>query len=118
MKWLNLNLELLRDDRFIEAEPQDQATWLKLLAYCCTMENGGFIRDAHKWNDRRWLMSAAITKADYDRQSELWKNEVGHVVVWGYPSTQEKEVKRMRGQSKKAAEKRWYPKREMPDGNA
>jgi hypothetical protein len=107
MNWLNLNLELFRDDRFMDADPLDRATWLLMVAHCCLVENGGVMRDAHKWNNERWLRTVGVTREEYERPCGLWKNEVGHVRVWGYPIKQEQKYKQLRKRGQRGAEKRW-----------
>jgi hypothetical protein len=118
MNWLNLDLGHLRSERFMEASAHDIGTWLRLMAYCAHVENGGVIRDGAKWDNDRWLRSAGVRKEDVDRVSGLWKHEVGHIKVAGYPAKHEKNAKRLRRQSVDAANTRWKKVVQMPPQNA
>ena len=61
MIWINIKTTTLRESEYISASPTQQATWLKLLAYCSEHENGGVIDGAGGWNERAWLFGCGIT---------------------------------------------------------
>jgi len=61
MIWINIKTTTLRESEYISASPTQQATWLKLLAYCSEHENGGVIHGAGGWNERAWLFGCGIT---------------------------------------------------------
>ena len=45
MNYLNIHTDILRGVEFIGAEPTERATWIALLGWCATQENGGVIDD-------------------------------------------------------------------------
>lgn len=100
MDWLNLHYSVLNSEAFIGSEPVDRATWLCLLQYCVSQENGGMIFGAAAWSDRKWQQLCRITKAEVARKSNLWWREGGYLRVLFYPDDKEREVqaKRRAGQ--------------------
>lgn len=114
MNWLNIDISLLRSAEFDGATPEQQATWLKLLAYCADQETSGIIRDAHRWRDSQWLR-IGIQPGFLDQSCPLWRIEVGHLRVWGYPIDQEKVIRSKRKGGQKGGRHRWDNKVvEMP----
>ena len=107
MNWLNLHVPLMRHEKVADCTPHQRGVWISLIALCADQENGGLLRDATKWRDEKWQRMAGLCKADVDAPCPLWKAVVGHIEVWGYPKEHEKKMKRMRAQSKAAADKRW-----------
>lgn len=104
MKYLNLELALLRSDEFLGAEPLHRATWLALLARCADQENGGRMAGAGLWKDRRWQQLAGVTLEEVKAtlaESELLTNAADDLVVFGYPSFQEAQVRASRANGAK-----------------
>lgn len=98
MEWINLHIPtLLRSPEFIGAEPVDRSTFIMLLAFCASLENGGVIRDCAEWKDRKWQQIAAVTLAEVRRKSELWTWHGNDLHVSFYPVEKEAEVKHLRG---------------------
>jgi len=96
VRFLNLPLERLRSDEVLGAEPEDRGTWLNLLCYCADQENGGRIRGAREWSDRKWIQVTGVLRADLDRECALWSWDRGTLVVRGYPVEQERVVRAKR----------------------
>ncbi len=93
MIWINIKTTTLRESEYISASPTQQATWLKLLAYCSEHENGGVIDGAGGWNERAWLFGCGITLEEVRDQCGLWKFDgTGSLSVWNYPVEKELEV--------------------------
>lgn len=93
MIWINIKTTTLRESEYISASPTQQATWLKLLAYCSEHENGGVIHGAGGWNERAWLFGCGITLDEVRDQCGLWSfNGTGSLAVWNYPVEKELEV--------------------------
>ena len=104
MHWLNIEITTFKSRQFTDADPDQQATWLKLLGYCAENENGGVIKDASKWSDRSWIMGCGVTKAEVANQCDLWSfGEDGSLTVWNYPHEKEAEVKAKRAAGRKGA---------------
>lgn len=114
MNYLNIEIALLRSPEFSGAEPHHQAVWLKLLAYCADQETGGMIRDARKWKPFQWQY-IGIDPAFLEEECPLWRIEVGHLRVWGYPIKQQQEMQKKRKGGKLGNSRRWNDKvLEMP----
>lgn len=114
MLYLNIELASLRAPEFANADPVHQATWLKLMAYCADQETSGFIRDAHRWRDFQWFQ-LGINPEVMKEPSDLWRSEVGHLKVWGYPLEQERVIRSKRKGGKLGNKRRWSDKVvEMP----
>ena len=93
MIWINIKTTTLRESEYISASPTQQATWLKLLAYCSEHENGGVIHGAGGWNERAWLFGCGITLDEVRDQCGLWSFDgTGSLTVWNYPVEKELEV--------------------------
>jgi len=93
MNWLNLNVQTLDSENFLGSDPTDRATWLCLLRYCIGQENSGIISDCKEWADRKWQQLVRVTKKEAERACGLWEWDGESLVVWGYPSEKEDEVK-------------------------
>jgi len=96
MNYLNLHTDLLRSEEYIGAEPLERATWLSLLAWCATQENGGIIADCKNWSDRKWQQICGITKSEVETISELYEFKDDNLVVNFYPIESENTVKAKR----------------------
>lgn len=122
MKWLNLELSTLENDVFGVAETVEVGAWLRLTRYCCGQENGGRIKGARAWDDRKWIVLCRITKAEIDRACPLWAWKGPDLIVNYFPSEHMRTMKRLRSQARDAANSRWEKERarrdaeRMPDG--
>lgn len=96
MKWLNIEVAILRSPKFIGAEPIERATWLSLLGYCADQENGGRIQKCSTWKDRTWQQTCGVTAAEVALKSTLWHWEDVDLLVEFYPIDKEKELKAKR----------------------
>ena len=102
MNFLNIHTDLLRSEIYLGAEPLERATWLNLMGWCASQENGGLIRGAAGWNDRKWQQVCGITKEEASLVSELYEfGESGEMIVNHYPKAKEEEVKTNRLNGKK-----------------
>jgi hypothetical protein len=96
MEYINIHVSVIDSAEFKSAEPVDQATWLKLLRYCCGQENGGVIEKAGDLSDRAWQGLVCATRGEVLRETGLWKWEGQDLVVNFYPEESESQVKAMR----------------------
>lgn len=96
MDWLNLHRSILSSEEFLGCDPVQRATWLCLLAYCSDQENGGTIRDAKSWGDRRWQQVVRVTISEVKSSCPLWAWVGEDLTVWAYPLDKEEEVRRNR----------------------
>lgn len=101
MDWLNIHRSTLASEEFLGCEPTHRATWLCLLAYCADQENGGTIKGADQWGDRKWQQVVRITKAEALDVCPLWSWSGSDLVVWAYPVEKEAEVVRNRENGKR-----------------
>jgi len=44
MNWINIHTDTLRSEDYLGADPIERATWLNLMGWCCSQENGGMIK--------------------------------------------------------------------------
>ncbi|HXJ42849.1 MAG TPA: hypothetical protein VNH18_26445 [Bryobacteraceae bacterium] len=118
MNWLNTFLPQLRDDRFSGASTEELGVWLRLVAYCAAMENGGSIVGCGSWTEQQWPVAIGISKeaVQFQRERGLWEWNPPHTSIWvyGYPTEQETRMKAMRVGGKRGARKRWKPKNVLP----
>lgn len=111
MNFLNLHTDFLRSVDYLGAEPLERATWLNLMAWCATQENGGIIPGAADWKDRKWMQLCGITREEAHLESELYHfDEAGNMVVNHYPTEKENEVRANRENGKKGGR----PKKKTP----
>lgn len=107
MLWLNLEMSTLENEAFGCAENASLGTWLRLMRYCCVQENRGWIRGAKQWDARKCLHLLRLERADLDQTSELWTWKGPDLLVHFFPTERLAQVKRLRGQSRGAANSRW-----------
>lgn len=96
MNWINIPVALLRSPEFIGAEPEQRATWLSLLGYCCEQENTGVIIGCSDWKCRRWQQTCGITLDEAKTDSELWEWKGSDLHIMFYPADKQKEVQAKR----------------------
>lgn len=105
MIWINLNVAIIREAVFVDADPIKRATWLNVLAYCIEQENGGRIRGARLWGDRQWMRSCAVTLEEVRASEPLISLEGDDLIVWRYPLEKEHEVRTNRKNGKKGGKR-------------
>jgi hypothetical protein len=96
MEWINLHIRILDSAEFVGEEPVNQATWLKLLRYCCGQENGGRIVGCRAWKDRKWQQLIRVTLKEATTESELWAWEGDDLKLAFYPLEKEQEIQAKR----------------------
>ena len=101
MNYLNIHTDFLRSETYLGSEPIERATWLNLMSWCATQENGGVIENAESWTDRKWQQLCGITLSEVETISLLYGFEDGNLVVSNYPVDKEAEVKAKRKAGKK-----------------
>ncbi|MDB4726045.1 hypothetical protein OAF54_01320 [bacterium] len=106
MNWINLNIDVIRGEEYIDAEPVSRATWISLMAWCCSQENGGVIKDARAWGDRKWQQLCGVTLSEVETMCLLYGFEEQNLVVNFYPLDQESKVKKNRASGKKGGRPR------------
>jgi hypothetical protein len=107
MEWINIHSATLNSPEFLGSEPIDRATWLMLLHFCCTQENGGRIQGCQDWGDRRWQQICRVTHREVGRSCELWNWDGKDLVVSFYPEKKEREVQAKRLAGIGTASRRW-----------
>lgn len=114
MNYLNLHTDTLRSPEFIMSEPEARATWLSLLAWCVTQENGGLIQGAASWGDRAWMQLCGVTKTETETNTGLFAYEGENLRVNLYPIDKEEEVKSKRETARTNGAKGGRPKKNQP----
>lgn len=108
MNWLNFPTSAIQRAEMASAEPVEIGVWFRLSCYCALQENGGVIKNARKWVDRQWLVTAGVTLADVDMPTGLWSwNSHGSLTVALYPVAKEREVAAKRAAGNATAKMRW-----------
>lgn len=115
MQYLNLPLQAVRAPEYVGSSPVERGTWLNVLAYCCDQENGGKIAGAALWKDRQWQQTCGVTMREVKSATRLLAINGEDVIVHGYPSEKEDEVKARRIQAADAARRRWAKRLGLPD---
>lgn len=113
MNYLNIHTDILRGSEFIGADPVERATWLALLGWCATQENGGVIEGCKNWKDRQWQQLAGVTAEEINTTSQLYGFQGENLVVHFYPIAAEAAVKAKREGGKKGG-RPTKPKPENP----
>lgn len=94
MNWLNIHTDTLRSEEYLGAAPVERATWLNLMAWCASQENGGVIEGASEWGERKWMQVCGVTKEEATLVSGLYQlGTNGEMIVSLYPLAKEDEVK-------------------------
>jgi|TARA_R110001592_G_scaffold358277_1_gene662873 hypothetical protein len=106
MNWINLNIDVIRGEEYIDAEPVSRATWISLMAWCCSQENGGVIKDARSWGDRKWQQLCGVTLSEVETMCLLYGFDGQNLVVNFYPLDQESKVQKNRASGKKGGRPR------------
>jgi len=106
MNYLNIHTDILKGEDFIGSEPTERATWLCILAWCATQENGGVIEDCEGWKDRQWQQLCGVTEAEVKTITKLYGFENGNLMVSHYPIESESAVKAKRKAGKKGGRPR------------
>jgi hypothetical protein len=107
MQWLNIELKDLDNEAFACADTADVGTWLRLMGYCCVQENGGRIRGAKTFDDRKLMFLFRLTKAEIARKTELWQWSGDDLRVLFFPAKTLKRVQALRAQGAKGNKVRW-----------
>ena len=90
MNYLNIKTDILRSEDYLGADPVERATWLNLLGWCASQENGGIIKDAKNWKCRKWQQIAGVTLEEVSLESALYfLDDSGSLVVNYYPTEME-----------------------------
>lgn len=97
MNIINLHTDTLRSEQYLGSEPTDRATWLNLLAWCVSQENGGHIEGASEWGERKWMQLCGVTKAEAHSITPLFHlDEAGTLHIEFYPLESEEKVRAKR----------------------
>lgn len=110
MEWINIHVSVVDSKEFKSAEPVDQATWFKLLRFCCGQENGGIIEKAAALGDRQWQALAWVTLEDVRRVTGLWQFVGEDLEVNFYPEDAEKVTRAKRKGGRIGNRIRWGKK--------
>lgn len=96
MEYMNIPTALFSSPEFIGAEPVQRATWIALLAWCCTQENGGVIEGCRTWGMRRWMQTCGVMDKEVMAGGELYHFVGDDLVVFGYPGGVQELLERKR----------------------
>jgi len=118
VQWLNIQITDLHSEQFLGSDPTDRATWLALLGYCASQENGGTIDNACSWSDRMCQQVLGVTKDELDHPTQLWTRENDCVTVWAYPVDQERVLQAKREGGKAGGIKSGAARKPKPEPKA
>lgn len=111
MDWLNLHISVLDSPQVLRCDPVRRATWLFLLRYCISQENGGVIEDCAAWGDTSWQQIVRVKLREVRAKSPLWTWEGNALRVTFYPSEKETEVQAKRELARTNGQRGGRPKR-------
>ena len=105
---------MLHAPEFIGSDPVSRSTWLSVLLWCVSQENGGRICGGLNWKDRQWQQTCGVTLEEITNSKFLLRVEGDDVLVWNYPHKQQEALNRQRSAGKMGSERRWasVPKQE------
>lgn len=103
MEWLNIHSSTVDSEVMQDAEKADCGVWLFLSRYCAGQENGGRIKAAKAWTDKKWMKCAGVSKEEVLRECGLWSWEEEDLVLEFYPHDQERAMAAKRRGGKKGA---------------
>lgn len=111
MDWLNLHISVLDSPQVLRCDPVRRATWLFLLRYCISQENGGLIADCAAWGDTSWQQIVRVKLKEVRAESPLWTWEGDNLRVTFYPSEKETEVQAKRELARTNGQRGGRPKK-------
>ena len=121
MNWMNIKTESLRSAEFSGCDNAALGAWLRVLSFCCEQENGGRLAGAVEWNDRTWMISAGVTKAEVESAKQLLYCEGADYFCAAYPTEKEAMVAANRKAGKrggKASAQAYAQAHARPDAQA
>lgn len=71
VKYVNLAISSLSEPEFSEASLKQIGIWLRIYAYCATLENHGLIMTAGAWSDSHCKRILGCSRKELDK-SPLW----------------------------------------------
>ena len=89
MNWMNIKTESLRSAEFSGCDNAALGVWLRVLSFCCEQENSGRLAGAVEWNDRTWMISAGVTKAEVESAKPLLYCDGADYFCAAYPTEKE-----------------------------
>lgn len=96
MRWLNLEVSIVRREEYVSSEPTERATWFNVLAYSCEQENSGRIVGAANWKDRQWQQTCGVTFKEVRSAPQLLVWEGDDLLVMFYPIEKQAELEAKR----------------------
>jgi hypothetical protein len=111
MDWLNLHISVLDSPQVLRCDPVRRATWLFLLRYCISQENGGLIEDCAAWGDTSWQQIVRVKLREVRAESPLWTWEGNALRVTFYPTEKETEVQAKRELARTNGQRGGRPKK-------
>jgi len=96
MRSCGISSETIGSKEFVGERPREQATWLKLLVWCCTQENGGRIEGAREWGNLRWLITCRVELREVEAKSALFGFDGPDLWVRFYPHDQVRRIKALK----------------------
>jgi len=107
MDYVNIHSSTLRTAEYVTATPAQRGTWLNLVTYCCTQENGGKIPAAASWTNLQCIMATGVSLDEVNESCGLWRFEDGALLVAFYPAFQEESMKASREGGIEGNRRRW-----------
>lgn len=96
MEWLNTSVTFLNSPEFRRSQFVDRGVWLTLMGYCVQQENGGRITGTEEWTDWDWQQVLGVPLKQVKHACTLWHWEEKALLVHGYPTEKEAEVRARR----------------------
>ena len=93
MEYLNIPANAFRSPEFIGADPVQRGTWIALMGWCASQENGGRIPHCRGWKDRMWQQLVGVTAEEVMQDCDLWQWDGDDLVLTFYPVEQEQALR-------------------------
>jgi len=86
MEWFQIFTTDLGSPDFVLSKESSRGTWISLLAYCCSQENGGRIVGARSWPKEAWPQLCRVQAKSVATDSLLWQWDGDDLLVKYYPA--------------------------------
>lgn len=107
MDYLNIFAPDLRAPPFLGISAHELGVWVKVMSYCCQMENGGRIVGAALWPSEMLLFSLGVSTADLKKCKTLVTTSGTDIVAIAFPVRSLKALNAKRKGAVSTNAKRW-----------
>jgi hypothetical protein len=120
MEWFKFYVRDLRDRLLMVTDDAAVGAWVRLLAKCYELENGGRFEGCREYSDRQWLVVAGVDREAVERAvaAGLATRQGDSLRVQGYDVDLEEKATNRSRQNRELALRRWGNAKGNAKGNA